>query len=58
MTVILANNIDLAGIEWNPDGSFGGIFDGNGKTISNLTVTGISSVGFFKKLSTTAVVRT
>jgi hypothetical protein len=40
---ILANDIDLAGIEWTPLGNentgFSGYLDGNGKTISNLTIT-------------------
>ena len=41
----LADNIDLTGIDWTPIGtSFGnsytGTFDGNGKTITGLTVTG------------------
>ncbi|OQX93839.1 MAG: hypothetical protein B6I17_01215 [Tenericutes bacterium 4572_104] len=38
----LINNIDLTGIEWEPIGSYNepfmGIFDGNGYTISNLTI--------------------
>lgn len=38
----LANNIDLTGIDWTPIGSldykFTGILDGNGFTISNLTI--------------------
>ena len=43
-TVKLMNDIDLANIAWNPIGvsgdsmPFSGIFDGNGKTISNLYV--------------------
>ena len=40
----LMNNIDLAGISWSPigtkDSPFKGIFDGNGYTIKNLSVTG------------------
>ena len=44
-TVKLANDIDLNNIEWTPIGSaykdhgFMGNFDGNGKTIKNLTMT-------------------
>ena len=47
-TVTLMNNIDMTGIDWIPVGQTGGYaaktyfqgtFDGNGKTISNLTVT-------------------
>ena len=46
-TVKLVNDINLAGIVWNPVGQTGGYtaktyfqgtFDGNGKTISNLTI--------------------
>lgn len=42
-TVVLENDIDLSGIEWTPIGNkkancFKGIFDGNNKTISNMTV--------------------
>lgn len=46
-TVKLMDDIDLAGIEWKPIGQTGGYsartyfqgtFDGNGKTISNLTI--------------------
>lgn len=43
-TVKLMNNVDLAGVAWTPIGTttnyFKGTFDGNGKTISNLTVSG------------------
>ena len=41
---VLDNGIDLTGEDWTPIGTrddpFTGIFDGNGKTISNLTSTG------------------
>lgn len=46
-TVMLMDDVDLAGIEWKPVGQtsgysattyFQGTFDGNGKTISNLTI--------------------
>ena len=51
-TYILTNDIDLAGNEWTPLGSasvpFSGLLEGNGKTISNLTITQPNpSVGFF-----------
>ena len=41
----LADNIDLTGIDWTPIGkddnkAYTGTFDGNGKTITGLTVTG------------------
>ena len=47
-TITLMDNIDMTGIDWTPVGQTGGYaaktyfqgtFDGNGKTISNLTVT-------------------
>lgn len=44
-TVILTENVDLAGIDWEPIGqtfnkaTFCGVFDGKGKTISNLSTT-------------------
>ena len=53
ITVYLAADIDLGSEEWTPIGtsanSFKGIFDGNGKTISNLVINGgsTSDQGFF-----------
>ena len=38
VTVKLIEDIDLAGALWNPIKDFDGTFDGNGKTIKNLTV--------------------
>ena len=51
-TVVLGADIDLMNAEWTPIGTssnpFKGTFDGNGKTVSNLVVTGYKSdVGFF-----------
>ncbi len=51
-TVTLENNIDLENKEWTPIGKsgkpFSGIFDGNEKTVSNLTITGNNDyVGLF-----------
>ena len=56
-TVKLAANIDLAGVEWKPIGqtgktTFQGVFDGQGYTISNMTVNNTDtsencSSGFF-----------
>lgn len=51
-TVTLGADIDLGNEEWTPIGTkdkpFSGTFDGAGKTVSNLTVTGSKSyVGFF-----------
>lgn len=65
-TVKLANNIDLAGVNWKPIGTnadgankFKGIFDGQGHTISNMTVDQDDEVeyraaGFFGALNGTA----
>ena len=49
-TVILAANIDLAGISWIPVGQTGatqflGTFDGQGKTISNLSIDATAQTG-------------
>jgi hypothetical protein len=50
-TVLLGADIDLGNREWTPIGTgdgFKGTFDGNGKTISNLKITGKkSTVGLF-----------
>ena len=52
-TVVLTNDIDLAGINWSPIGNwenaFAGTFDGNGYTISNLYINAPEGegVGFF-----------
>lgn len=51
-TVKLAQNIDLSGERWTPIGStwangFVGTFDGNGNTISNLTVDHVENSGLF-----------
>ncbi len=51
-TFVLMNDIDLCGYEWTPIGSsanpFQGTFDGDGKTVKNLVVTGNNSnVGLF-----------
>ena len=45
----LAENIDLNSEAWTPIATFNGVFDGNGKTISNLVVNGEgkSNQGFF-----------
>ena len=56
-TVVLADDIDLANVTWTPIKGFGGTFDGQGHTISNLTVIGESNVGFFSGINTTAVVK-
>lgn len=45
----LMKDIDLQGVDWQPVATFKGTFDGNGKTISNFTVTKLSGndLGFF-----------
>ena len=48
-TVLLMNDIDMAGVDYTPIGTgkkFEGVFDGQGYTVSNLTVEGGEAVGF------------
>ena len=60
-TVVLTNDIDLAGINWAPignwDSSFAGAFDGQGYTISNMTINAPEGdgVGFFGVTETTTI---
>ena len=51
-TVKLIANVDLAGTTWEPV-SFKGVFDGQNKTISNLTINkpGVSNTGFITSLN-------
>ena len=53
-TVLLIAHVNLAGTEWEPV-SFKGTFDGQGYTISNLTINkpGVSNVGFITSLNGT-----
>ncbi len=53
-TVRLWTDVDLAGTEWEPV-SFRGAFDGQGYTISNLTINkpGVSNTGFITSLNGT-----
>lgn len=60
----LEANIDMDGVEFTPIGNdfqhtFGGIFDGNGKTLSNLSVsTGENGyAGLFGRVSETGVIK-
>ncbi len=57
-TVKLTNNINLAGITWTPIGTanakFDGVFDGQGYTISNLTVNNAAYAGLFGRTWTAA----
>ena len=61
-TVKLGADIDLTGVEWTPIGQydqkpFKGTFDGDGKTISNLTVSGTYGVGLFGATKDNAVIK-
>ncbi len=53
-TILLTNDIDLAGYSWTPVGSgaahFSGTFDGDGHTISNMTVYSNEDAGLFGEL--------
>ena len=60
---VLANDIDLAGIEWTPMVYFSGVLDGQGHSIKNMTITELSDlcldtgtrshyVGLFQKSDT------
>lgn len=63
----LSEDIDLSSIEWIPIGSgehsFGGIFDGNHKTVKNISMGAsddyftANEAGFFGKLSNDATIR-
>lgn len=46
-TVVLLNDIDLAGEEWTPIDNFGGTFDGRGHVIKNVVMNGERKVAFF-----------
>lgn len=57
-TVMLENDISLEDMEVLPVPTFGGTFDGQGHTISGLTIeTGLSRTGFFSVVQEGAVVR-
>ena len=49
--VKLTDDIDLNQDDWTPIKKFNGTFDGNGKTISNLWVTGSGAIGFFAQVA-------
>lgn len=58
----LTADIDLGGAAWTPFGEFNGTFDGNGKTISNFTITADSSygqlyAGLFSTVGATGIVK-
>ncbi|MBQ9217944.1 MAG: hypothetical protein IJ160_07235 [Muribaculaceae bacterium] len=53
----LENDLDLMGVEWNPIQAFVANFDGNGKTITNLTISsGNNGVGLFSSANTPGVI--
>jgi hypothetical protein len=59
----LTADIDMTGVPWSPLGgianttAFTGSFDGNGKTISNLKLSGTTYLGFFGYVSGTAAIK-
>ena len=56
-TVILKNDLDLHGIDFTPIPTFSGTFQGNGHTISGLTLTGSGNVrGLFRYIQNGATV--
>lgn len=58
LSVTLEENIDLTGLSFSPIPIFSGTFDGNGHTISGLSITANgSSQGLFRFLTATAVVQ-
>ncbi len=52
-TVTLTANIDLSGYLWTPMGNFSGTFDGDGYSISNMTVKNTDFAGLFGLLKGT-----
>ena len=54
-TITLLDDVDLSDVEWTPIGTaehpFSGTFDGNSKTISNLTIASGNYQGFFGYVS-------
>ncbi|MBQ8689740.1 MAG: hypothetical protein IJ515_05195 [Clostridia bacterium] len=55
-TFVLANDIDLTGVEWAPITGFKGTLDGKGHKISNLTVSGSNgNFGLFDELNGASV---
>ena len=56
---ILANDIDMKDVEWTPVSLSNATFDGQGHTISNLTVTASSGgyAGFIGFLGSSATVK-
>ena len=63
INITLTDNIDLTGIDWTPIGkddnkAYTGTFDGNGKTITGLTVTGSNKyAGLFGRIGSGGTVK-
>ncbi|MBE7002897.1 MAG: hypothetical protein E7425_01250 [Ruminococcaceae bacterium] len=57
-TVVLQCDIALGGVEFSPAASFGGVFEGNGHTISGLSISAsVSPAGLFGTVAEGGVVR-
>lgn len=57
-TVILQNDLDLTGIAFEPIPTFGGLFDGNGHTISGLCIEqSIAPTGLFGTLQESGIIQ-
>ena len=59
LNIILTADIDLTGTEWTPIPKFAGTFDGNGKTITGLTINQPSTdnVGLFASIEDKGTVK-
>ena len=59
LNIILTADIDLAGTEWTPIPKFAGTFDGNGKTITGLTINqpSTNNIGLFASIKVEGTVK-
>ena len=59
LNIILTADIDLTGTEWTPIPKFAGTFDGNGKTITGLTInqSATDNVGLFASIEIEGTVK-
>ncbi len=58
LTVVLAADIDLSGIDLEPIPTFSGVFDGGGYTLSGVSIKGAGSVqGLFRYVTASAVIK-
>lgn len=59
--VLLTADLDLSGSAWTPIGTseapFSGTFNGNGRTISGLTISGVEEGAFFNYIADGAVIK-